>query len=319
MSTCVEEAANETAVGVEIAPTNKGADIKETDGVNTVEAALKVNDYSAQSVTPASDEHVSTLITPGVVLDSGEIPPDHFIVSAIDQEKRIDRLPDNSSADYPEDKEFSESRLENLFLKWDDGIESFRVDWEGRCEIAYGIWQETAKPGCKGGFRVALRRLKLPASTAYDMVNRHKVKIGEKEDPDATDSRDEEEKEEEGSDESKSESGGTRNRHHRSGRRRRSQSSPTVAIALSGKIAEAVTAIQTYYNQPSAAEVIKFCVLRVWRELEMPLGSRVADCSSPLVAPEVEATANAVSEPVIPENPTREPSKGEVSDEPEAA
>src|SRR5665213_1701113 len=101
-----------------------------------------------------------------------------------------------------------------------------------------------------------------------DMIARHEVNIGEMEDPDPTDSRDEEEQEE-GSEESKSEGGGTRNRHNRSARSRRSHSSPRVSIALSGPIAEAVTAIQTHYEQHNAVEVIKFCVLRVWRDLEL--------------------------------------------------
>jgi hypothetical protein len=246
MSTSVEESANETAAGVEITPTNKGADSKATDAFNTVEAALSVHDYSAQSVTPTSDEHVPPAISPDVTPESGEIPLDHFIVSAIDQEKRIDRLPDNSLARDLETQGFSQTRLAQLFALWDNDALAFLKSYAERCEIVYAIWQETAKPGCHGGFSAALRRIKLAASTAHDMVARHKVKIGEMEDPDGPDSRNEEEKEEEGSDESKSESGGTRNRHHRSGRRRRSQSRlPGLTIGFTGSI-ERTSAVACY-------------------------------------------------------------------------
>jgi hypothetical protein len=79
MSTCVEEAANETAVGVEITPTNKGAHFKATDATDTVEAFLRVQDSSARTVTTISDEQVSA--TRGPLVSSLAAPPGLLIVT----------------------------------------------------------------------------------------------------------------------------------------------------------------------------------------------------------------------------------------------
>jgi hypothetical protein len=111
--------------------------------------------------------------------------------AAIDQEKRIIRKPDDSVAEPAREKEFSQTRLDQLFARWDTGAEAFWISYGERCEIIYEIQLETARPGCKGGFSIALRRIHLSDSTAYDMIKRHRIRLGEIPDPDAPDPRDE--------------------------------------------------------------------------------------------------------------------------------
>ena len=113
--------------------------------------------------------------------------------AAINQEQRITRKPDDSFAEYIKDKQFSQTRLDQLFARWDNGAEAFWISYQERCEIVYEIQKETAKPGCKGEFSNALRRIHLSDSTAYDMIKRHRIRIGEIPDPDAPDPREEEE------------------------------------------------------------------------------------------------------------------------------
>ena len=110
---------------------------------------------------------------------------------AIDQEQRITRKPGDSVADYIKDKQFSQDRLDQLFARWNRGAEAFWASYQDRCEIVYEIQKEAAKPGCKGGFTAALRRIHLSDSTAYDMIKRHRIRIGEIPDPDAPDPREE--------------------------------------------------------------------------------------------------------------------------------
>jgi hypothetical protein len=108
-------------------------------------------------------------------------------------EQRIIRKPGDSAAEYIKDKQFSQTRLDQLFARWDNGAEAFWISYQERCEIVYEIQKETAKPGCKGEFSNALRRIHLSDSTAYDMIKRHRIRIGEIPDPDAPDPREEEE------------------------------------------------------------------------------------------------------------------------------
>ncbi len=81
--------------------------------------------------------------------DSDELPLDNSVLSAIDQAQRIDRNPGDSVTEYIRDKEFSQTWLDLLYARWDDGVEAFFVGWEGRCELVYEIHKETVKPGCK--------------------------------------------------------------------------------------------------------------------------------------------------------------------------
>ena len=110
---------------------------------------------------------------------------------AFDQEQRITRKPGDSVAESTKEKQFSQNRLDQLFERWDNGAEAFWTSYQERCEIVYEIQKETAKPGCKGKFSNALRRIRLSDSTAYDMIKRHRIRIGEIPDPDMPDLRDE--------------------------------------------------------------------------------------------------------------------------------
>jgi hypothetical protein len=179
------------------------------------------------------------------------------------------------------DEEFSE-RLRELIKWWETAVHEFWKSYEERCALIYEIHKETSKPGCQGKFSAVLRRIKLPASTAFDMITRHKIKIGEMVDPDAHDSRDDEEEgaeqdEESGDeeDEEKSEVGDTRKESRRNARPRRPRGpSSKVTLALSGTIREAVDGIQAHYHKTNAKEVVTFCVLRVWGELTTPVANR---------------------------------------------
>jgi hypothetical protein len=111
--------------------------------------------------------------------------------AAIDQNQGITRKPDDSVAEPPREEEFSQTRLDQLLARWDNGAEAFWISYGERCEIIYEIQLETARPGCKGGFSTALRRIHLSDSTAYDMIKRHRIRLGEIPDPDSPDSRDE--------------------------------------------------------------------------------------------------------------------------------
>lgn len=110
--------------------------------------------------------------------------------TAFDQEQRIIRKPGDSVAEATKEKQFSQNRLDQLFDRWDSGAEAFWTSYQERCEIVYEIQKETAKPGCKGAFSAALRRIRLSDSTAYDMIKRHRIRIGEIPDPNALDPRD---------------------------------------------------------------------------------------------------------------------------------
>ena len=81
-----------------------------------------------------------------------------------------------------------EKAFEELKYEWGCIIPSYdRV-----CECAYNLWKATKKAGCKGRFTEALKEIKLPCRTAYDMVTRHKVRLGEP-DPDTDEAPEEEE------------------------------------------------------------------------------------------------------------------------------
>lgn len=92
-----------------------------------------------------------------------------------------------------DDREFSEERLERLIKMLEPAADADSARYRKRCEIVYEILRETAKPGCMGALKVALHRIGIAESTAWDMRMRHRVQIGETPDPDAPDSRDEEE------------------------------------------------------------------------------------------------------------------------------
>jgi hypothetical protein len=203
----------------------------------------------------------------------------------------IDRNPDNSEVAEIESEQYSEERIGQLINKWNDGAATFWASYDERCLIVYQLHQECAKPGCRGGFSAVLRRIKLPSSTAFDMVSRYRIQLGLAEDPDALDSRDEDEvdidqlasgaeRHFEVGDQEEREYGRTQTK----GRPRPRVTVPKAVIPLSGEIAEAVRAIQSYYHKSNAKEVFKFCVLRVYSNLKMPFAHHYEDDSSLMLA-----------------------------------
>ena len=152
---------------------------------------------------------------------------------------------------------FDNARLEELISQWLDGAESFWTSYKERCELVYAIWKETAKPGCKGGFSAALARMGLPDSTAYDMIFRHQIRIGERENPAASDPRDEEEeKEQEETD---------------PGKETKTPPPPKVALTLKGEFAEAVKEIRAFHGYKDDKTTIIESVLLVRRQLNVPM------------------------------------------------
>ena len=151
---------------------------------------------------------------------------------------------------------FDNARLEQLIRQWLDGAESFWTSYKERCELVYAIWKETAKPGCKGGFSAALARMGLPDSTAYDMIFRYQIRIGEREGPAASDPRNEEEEEEEETDPRKE---------------TRPLPAPKVVLILKGEFAEAVKEIRAFHGYKDDKTTIIESVLLVRRQLNVPM------------------------------------------------
>jgi hypothetical protein len=257
--------------------------------------------------------------------ETGEPSQTEAVLAVIEHANSIDRIPDNSIIENIEQEKFSQTRLDQLYARWDDGQEGFFATLEVRSELVYEIHKETAKPGCTGGFSAARRRLELAASTAYDMIQRHKIRIGEMEDPDAPDSRDDEEEQEEQKEgeETKPKVGGAKMKNRRAAPPRQRGASPRVSLSLSGPIRKAVDAVKIHFHQPNAKAVIQFCVLRVAREIDTPLASRGDDAiahsrsrRSPLILPDNDdhlsvATANSEAKSVTSEYASHPPSPQE--------
>ncbi|MGA7243687.1 MAG: hypothetical protein WBX19_10910 [Terracidiphilus sp.] len=218
--------------------------------------------FNGNAPTDANDQAIS---------ENEELSATEAALVVIDQANAIDRIPVNSVIEQIQIEEFSQARLDQLYARWDDGAEAFRMSLDARCEIVYDIHKETAKPGCTGGFSAALRRINLPSTTAYDWITRHKIRIGEMDDPDAYDPRDDED---EGGEE-KAET--TKSTSKRGGGRRPTGRAKTAVITLSGSIAEAENDIQTFYHKANPKEAIQFCVLRVWSELKTPLAKHTEE------------------------------------------
>jgi hypothetical protein len=145
----------------------------------------------ADSYSPPLREAASKNGTADLTLKSDDLPLDSSILFVPDQEQRIARKPGDSVAIAANEEPLSHNRLDQLFARWDNGADAFWTSYQERCEIVYEIQKETAKPGCKGSFSAALRRIRLSDSTAYDMIKRHRIRIGEIPDPNVLDSKDE--------------------------------------------------------------------------------------------------------------------------------
>jgi len=165
-----------------------------------------------------------------------------------------------------ENEQFSQTRLEELINKWNDGAEFFWKTYEERCEIVYDIWKETAKSGCQGGFSAALRRMRLAASTAWDMVVRHQIKIGERKDPDIIDPRDEVE-EPSNDDQEVTEP----ERKQKTQPKSKPKSAvPKIVLAVDDELEEAIAGIRSFHDYPDDVTTVRESVLRTWRQLAMP-------------------------------------------------
>ena len=140
---------------------------------------------------PTHGEAASGKRTANLMPCSNDRPLANSLPAAFDKDQRITRKPGDSVAGDTREEQLSHSRLDQLFARWDKGAEAFWASYQERCEIVYEIQKETAKPGCKGSFSAALRRIRLSDSTAYDMIKRHRIRIGEIPDSDTTDVSDE--------------------------------------------------------------------------------------------------------------------------------
>jgi hypothetical protein len=172
------------------------------------------------------------------------------------------------------DKQFSPERLEQLIKKWLDGVEPFWRNYQERCELVYAIWKETAKPGCKGGFSAVLARMGLPDSTAYDMIFRHQIKIGERPDPAAPDPRDEEDEESEQSSvgEGPAPTGPTpTGPASRNASREQPTRAPKVVLTLKGEFGSAVKDSRASYGYKDDKTAIIESVLSIRHQLAGPL------------------------------------------------
>jgi hypothetical protein len=165
-----------TILGEDVTLVHAASDDSATDNYDSVpmissEPASSKDSPSGEAAPPGPDSDDE-------MPDNNEPSATETALPLMEQENGIHRLPDNSSAPAMETQGFSQTRLDRLFALWDNNALTFLKSYAERCEIVYQIWQETAKPGCNGGFSAALRRIKLADSTAYDMVARHKVKSG---------------------------------------------------------------------------------------------------------------------------------------------
>jgi hypothetical protein len=176
-------------------------------------------------------------------------------------------------------KTFDNARLEQLISQWLEGAESCWTSYKERCELVYAIWKETAKPGCKGGFSAALARMGLPDSTAYDMIFRHQIRIGEREDPAASDPRNEEEEEEEGigeredpaASDPRNEEEEEEEEENDPRKETKPSPSPKVVLILKGELAEAVKEIRAFHGYKDDKTTIIESVLLVRRQLNVPM------------------------------------------------
>jgi hypothetical protein len=148
------------------------------------EAAPSHNSPGGGDAAPGSESDATKPV-------NHEPTPTETALALVEQANGIDRFPYDSVVVDKGTEWFAQALLEQLFARWDNGAEAFLLSYRERCEIVYWIHKKTAKPGCSGEFRAAMRRVGLAYSTGYDMVRRHAISIGEAKDPDAPDSRDE--------------------------------------------------------------------------------------------------------------------------------
>ncbi|MCU1312001.1 MAG: hypothetical protein JWO20_3126 [Candidatus Angelobacter sp.] len=159
------------------------------------------------------------------------------------------------------DEQFAPA-VRDLIDKWNNGVGVFWPAYEERCRIIYEVWKETSKPGRSGQFTSALRQLKfLPRPTAYHMLRHHRIQMGELDDWDAEDPRDDAEPDDDHT------SGGKKN----SGKKPRKRKVSQVTIVLQGELATAVRVLQKSYKCKDVRKVIIEVCLRAYRQLSTPV------------------------------------------------
>jgi hypothetical protein len=166
-----------------------------------------------------------------------------------------------------------EAELASLIGEWNLGGQDFWDLYKRRGEIMYRIWKLTAHRGRKGRFSATLRMLKVPQSTAWDLVTRHRIAIREIPDDEANDDRDELEEPEPGEDDPKpsGSKGGGSGGHNRNGGKGNHGPRRTVSLVISGELAKAIDALRAFYHSANDEEAIKKAVLREYQRLVLPM------------------------------------------------
>jgi hypothetical protein len=141
-------------------------------------------------------------------------------------------------------------------------------------------------------FSATLRRIQLADSTAYDMIARHRVRIGEMRDPDTPDPRDEPEE----SSPTIAGAGPEEKDNLPEPKPELPPPAPRVVLVLKGALAIALAEIRSFDQCPDNKAAITECVFRVWREATLTASSvhEARTYCSRLVArlPEEEKKAN---------------------------
>ena len=270
----VTEPTNFPATEAGINPTTEEAPATEAVVPDSAEPVQNGPDDSAQTPIRPQDEAASAHNNPGggdATPDSGsdatkpvnhEPTPTETALALVEPGNGIDRFPYDSVVVDKGSEWFAHALLDQLYALWDNGAEAYLLSYRKRCEIVYWIHKKTAKPGCGGEFRAAMRRIGLAYSTGYDMVRCHAISIGEAKDPDADDSRDEVAEQS-----GKTENGGA---GHVADPPKTNPNPryPKVVLTLKGEFAEAVAGIKSSHNFPDSKQAIEECVLLVWRKLQ---------------------------------------------------
>lgn len=166
-----------------------------------------------------------------------------------------------------------EAELASLISEWNVGGQDFWDLYKRRGEIMYRIWKLTAHRGRKGRFSATLRMLKVPQSTAWDLVTRHRIAIREIPDDEADDDRDELEEPEPSEDELEpnGNKGGGSGGHKGNGGKINHGPRRTVSLVISGDLARAIDTLRTFYHYGDDKDAIKKTVLRAYQQIAMPM------------------------------------------------
>jgi P-loop Nucleotide Kinase1 len=173
-----------------------------------------------------------------------------------------------------------EAELARLIGEWNLGAQGFWDLYKRRAEIMYSIWKLTAHRGRKGRFSATLRLLEVPQSTAWDLVGRHKIAMGEIPDDEADDDRDDLDEPKPGEDGPEPDEGGPNPPANKGGgsggsKRKRSKGHNwvrrTVTLVISGELATALDALRAYHHCGNDRDTLKKVVLNAYQRLTVPM------------------------------------------------